>query len=78
MKDKRGLLTFELDLLTREVKEAQWKPGSIFCSYSAMDGGSTMETWLLVKRENCHYFMALNIKNAIRKANIYNSQNNGK
>lgn len=67
MKDKQGLLTFEVDLTTMEVKEAEWKPGSIFCTYSAK-GSSTMETWLLVERPNCQYLKALNLKNAQRKA----------
>ena len=67
MRDKKGLLTFEFNPITGEVKEAEWKPGSVFCTYSAIDGGSTMETWLLVQRDGCQYLKALNMKNAIRK-----------
>lgn len=68
MRDKKGLMTFEIDLDTMEVKEAHWQRGSIFCTYSATHGGMTTETFILTQRPNCRYIQALNITNAKRKA----------
>lgn len=68
MRDKKGLLTFEIDLNTKNVKEAEWRPGGIFHSYSGTEGSSTVETYLLVRRDNCYYLKALNLANAKCKA----------
>lgn len=68
MRNRHGLLTFEYDTITKDVKEAEWKPGSTFCSYSATEGSTKVEIFLLVQRPDCQYFKALNLKNAKRKA----------
>ena len=57
---------FELDPANGNIEKAEYSIGSFFAS-STPEGLKTMTTHVLKKRENCIYFEALNMKNAIRK-----------
>lgn len=66
MKNKDGLVIWEYNTVTGELKEAEYKPGGIFISGNNEES-RTIETMCLVQNDGCDYFTALNRKNAIKK-----------
>lgn len=66
MKNKDGLIIWEYNTVTGELKEAVYKQEGIFISNSNEEV-ETSYSYSLVTNNGCDYFTALNRKNAIKK-----------
>lgn len=63
----RGLITWEYNEKTHELKRAEYKKEDIVLSSLSMSPESISKVNKVVVNEDCIYFQALNRKNAIKK-----------
>lgn len=61
-----GLILWEFNEKTKELKPVTFKPKSIFIS-SSLTSTDTTKTYKCVVNDNCLYFQALNESNAMKK-----------
>jgi hypothetical protein len=62
-----GMTLFEYNAETRKLQKATFKTASVMIAHSAVKGSETTTVHTVDVKDDCMYFQALNMKNAIRK-----------